>query len=323
VLDLGLLLAGARPAGVLARIPLRPSCRAMDSGRRRTDAAEAHFTTHQTVLYRGGAARGNASAERATRARWAVLGHSGNDCCKALVGTADPLRSAQLAQALATQGFGPCLAFSQGQLVAFLDSESFDLVVMDLGLDGTTGSRAGGCANGCEGVSAAALVRSVTDRTGAAVVAMSPPDGFDPDVLSLGVNVVLPENTDPAAIVAASIGLLPGRPSPRMREMSWGPLSLDIARREATWHGQEVAFTKLQFRLLAALVAAEGALLSRVDLQRHLYGAAALDDGERVVAHVRRIREKLEDDPSSPRFLLTVRGEGFRLARDGAAVSRD
>ena len=72
--------------------------------------------------------------------------------------------------------------------------------------------------------------------------------------------------------------------------------------------------TRLQFRLLAALMGAEGGVLSRAELHRAIYDVAPVDDGERVVAHVRRIRQKIERDPSEPEFLLTVRGEGFRLA---------
>jgi DNA-binding response OmpR family regulator len=98
------------------------------------------------------------------------------------------------------------------------------------------------------------------------------------------------------------------------RFLRHGPLELDVDRRTARWNDATLDLTKLQFRLLVALVTADGALVSRADLHRALYGTAPIDDGERVVAHVRRVRDKIEPQPSRPRFLLTVRGEGFRLA---------
>jgi DNA-binding response OmpR family regulator len=64
-------------------------------------------------------------------------------------------------------------------------------------------------------------------------------------------------------------------------------------------------------------------VLSRAELERRAYGTTMVNGGERVVSQMRRIREKIEPDPSRPAFLLTVRGEGFRLAdghRPGTAA---
>jgi DNA-binding response OmpR family regulator len=87
-----------------------------------------------------------------------------------------------------------------------------------------------------------------------------------------------------------------------------------MRRREALWHGCRVEMTRLEFRILAALVVAAGGVVTRDDLYRTVWRQASPDDGERIVAHIRRIRAKLEADPTHPAFLLTARGEGFRLA---------
>jgi DNA-binding response OmpR family regulator len=65
------------------------------------------------------------------------------------------------------------------------------------------------------------------------------------------------------------------------------------------------------------LILAAGAVVDPNDLSRQLWGRESFSDGERILAHVRRIRRKIEDDSSRPAFLLTVRGEGYRLADEG------
>jgi hypothetical protein len=95
---------------------------------------------------------------------------------------------------------------------------------------------------------------------------------------------------------------------------SWGELTLDRRCRRAWWHGSEARLTEQQFRLLWQLCDARGALVTSTSLSRQLYGHHVADDRLRLMAHIRRIRRLLEDDPAHPRFLLTVRGEGFRLA---------
>jgi DNA-binding response OmpR family regulator len=102
------------------------------------------------------------------------------------------------------------------------------------------------------------------------------------------------------------------------RVQTWGPLRLDPGRRLACWQGRPVGVTSMQFRLLLALVQAGGAVVSPVELSRRVWGTEVAHDAERVVAHVRRIRRLLEPDPAHTRFLLTVRGEGFRLADQDA-----
>ena len=102
----------------------------------------------------------------------------------------------------------------------------------------------------------------------------------------------------------------------------WGPLELDVPRRGARWWGDAVDFTPIQYKLLVALARARGAVMSRDQLAELVWGPVPTDDGERVVAHIRRIRNKLEPDPSHPAFLLTSRGEGFRLADQATVEDR-
>jgi DNA-binding response OmpR family regulator len=94
-------------------------------------------------------------------------------------------------------------------------------------------------------------------------------------------------------------------------------MELDLARRQAWWHLEPLALTPLQFRLMSLLILAGGAVVTTEELSRALWGTALPSDAERLFAHIRRIRKRIEPDPARPQFLLTVRGEGFRLAEAG------
>ena len=76
---------------------------------------------------------------------------------------------------------------------------------------------------------------------------------------------------------------------------------------------ERLALSTIEFRLLVALVEAEGRVLSRDALLDSLYGAADGDALDRTIdVHVGRLRERLGDAPERPRYIATVRGIGYR-----------
>ncbi|MGH9030804.1 MAG: response regulator [Acidimicrobiia bacterium] len=77
--------------------------------------------------------------------------------------------------------------------------------------------------------------------------------------------------------------------------------------------GEEVAVTKTEFRLLCELARNSGIVMSRDQLLERVWGYDYFGDRRLVDSHVRRLRTKIEDDPSEPRFLLTMRGLGYKL----------
>ena len=100
---------------------------------------------------------------------------------------------------------------------------------------------------------------------------------------------------------------------PPVEQISVGPLELDAATREGRRDGEPLVLTAKEFDLLWFLVSNVGRVFSRDQLMHRVWGySAALDTGT-VTVHVRRLREKLEADPSDPRLLETVWGVGYRL----------
>ena len=82
----------------------------------------------------------------------------------------------------------------------------------------------------------------------------------------------------------------------------------------ATRRGEDVHLTLTELRLLSELAAAGGRVVTREQLLERVWGYDYFGDTRLLDVHVRRLRRKVEDDPSAPRLVLTVRGIGYRLA---------
>ena len=100
---------------------------------------------------------------------------------------------------------------------------------------------------------------------------------------------------------------------PEAQELSFGDLKLERETREALKAGGPIRLTVKEFDLLWFLASHPRRVFSRDQLMASVWGyTSALDTGT-VTVHVRRLREKIEDDPSKPRYLETVWGIGYRL----------
>jgi DNA-binding response OmpR family regulator len=104
-----------------------------------------------------------------------------------------------------------------------------------------------------------------------------------------------PEEDDPSALTFGTLQLLPEQGVLR---------HLD---------GEEVHCTRTEFRLLCELAASPNKVLSREQLLDRVWGYDYFGDGRLVDVHIRRLRTKVEPDPTLPRHILTVRGMGYKL----------
>jgi DNA-binding response OmpR family regulator len=95
-----------------------------------------------------------------------------------------------------------------------------------------------------------------------------------------------------------------------------GDLTIDPARHEVRRGDRAIDLTRVEFKLLTAILAADGRVLSRDQLLDAVYGHESADILDRTIdVHIRRLRDKLDDDPDAPRYVQTVRGVGYRAAR--------
>jgi DNA-binding response OmpR family regulator len=92
-----------------------------------------------------------------------------------------------------------------------------------------------------------------------------------------------------------------------------GGLQIDPARRSVQLDGASVDLTYVEFELLRTLAARPGRVFSRQALLEALWGSSEYRDPRTIDVHVRQLREKIERDAGDPRYLLTVRGVGYRF----------
>jgi two-component system, OmpR family, response regulator RegX3 len=102
---------------------------------------------------------------------------------------------------------------------------------------------------------------------------------------------------------------------------TFGAVSVDFARREVHVGGHQTHLSRREFDLLAALLAPARRVRTRAELIDLLWPERELADSRTLDTHIHRLRAKLEPDPSEPRFIVTVRGVGFRLDPDGAGTA--
>ena len=96
-------------------------------------------------------------------------------------------------------------------------------------------------------------------------------------------------------------------------EMHLVDLTIDFGARMVRRGDAEITLRPKEFDLLAALVRHRGRVVSRADLLREVWGYAAGTESRTVETHLAALRERLGDDPQSPKYIVTVRGAGYRL----------
>jgi DNA-binding response OmpR family regulator len=101
--------------------------------------------------------------------------------------------------------------------------------------------------------------------------------------------------------------------------LSYEGLVLDQEKRKVTLNGRLILLTPHEFNLLQTLIAFPGKVFTRDELLAHLYPRHEAIVIDRVVdVHIGKLRQKIERDPSSPQYILTVRGIGYKFAEANA-----
>ena len=206
---------------------------------------------------------------------------------------------------LSRNGFRVTVAANAGEARERLDLIDFDLIVLDVMMPGQSGLELAGEIRRDDDVPILMLTAMVETKDRIAGLEIGVDDylgkPFEPRELLLRIQNVLKRNR-PAAPANAG-----GEPS---RLVSFGPMQFDQELGELTQEGKRVPLTDAETALMRVLSARLGEVLSRETLCRSV-GAAV---NERAIdVQVTRLRRKIEPDPSFPRYLRTVRGQGYRL----------
>ncbi|HVN04322.1 MAG TPA: response regulator transcription factor [Bryobacteraceae bacterium] len=94
----------------------------------------------------------------------------------------------------------------------------------------------------------------------------------------------------------------------------FGALRVDLRRTEVTRHGKPVTLSAKEFQLLRYLVEHRGTTVSRETLLSEVWGYGGVTSSRTVDVHIAWLRQKLEEDPRQPQWILTVHGMGYKLA---------
>jgi DNA-binding response OmpR family regulator len=133
--------------------------------------------------------------------------------------------------------------------------------------------------------------------------------------LELGADDYIAKPFSPREVVARVRAVL-RRTNPSSADdaiLRFDDLEIDSARREVIRGGQLVHLTRKEYDLLWHLASRPGVTLRRSELLEHVWDFAWDGDTSTVTVHIRRLREKIEADPSVPRHLVTVWGVGYRF----------
>jgi len=217
----------------------------------------------------------------------------------------DPTVVDVLRRYLERAGYDVLTAGDGNAALAAFRAQQPDLVVLDLmvpGIDGIELCRRMRAVSAVPIVMLTALGEE-SDRilgleTGADDYVTKP---FSPRELVLRVQSVL-RRSAPKAIGAASPPVV----------LRAGPIEVDLTARVARKQGQPLALTVREFDLLAFLLGHPRRAFSRAELMRAVWGWE-YGDQSTVTVHIRRLREKVEDNPADPTQLVTVWGVGYRL----------
>jgi DNA-binding response OmpR family regulator len=102
--------------------------------------------------------------------------------------------------------------------------------------------------------------------------------------------------------------------------LTFGDARIDFTSMEATRAGKAITLTSQEFKLLKYLAASAGRVVSREELLNEVWGYQNYPSTRTVDNHVLRLRQKLEPDPATPRFLMTMHGAGYKFSPGGSAA---
>ena len=135
--------------------------------------------------------------------------------------------------------------------------------------------------------------------------------------LKLGADDYVQKNCEPLELLArieARLRRPAGTLAPPSCRVELGEVSIDLRRHEVSRAGVPVALSPVEFRLLEYLIEHRGRLVSREELLENVWGLDGGTLSRTVDVHVAGLRKKIESDARYPRFLLTIKGSGYKLA---------
>jgi two-component system, OmpR family, response regulator RegX3 len=211
-----------------------------------------------------------------------------------------------LSYMLRKEGFEVAVAATGPDALESFDRAGADLVLLDLMLPGLPGTE---------------VCRELRTKSNVPVIMLTAKDSEVDKVvgLELGADDYVTKPFSSRELVARIRAVLRRRGdveelAPPTLEA--GPVRMDVERHVVTVSSREVPLPLKEFELLEVLLRNAGRVLTRMQLIDRVWGADYVGDTKTLDVHIKRLRAKIEPAPSTPRFIITVRGLGYKFEPD-------
>ena len=208
-----------------------------------------------------------------------------------------------LSYMLRKEGYEVAVASTGPEALDAFDRNGADLVLLDLMLPGLPGTE---------------VCRSLRQRSKVPVIMLTAKDSEIDKVvgLELGADDYVTKPFSSRELVARIRAVLRRQGDVEEVEsavLAGGPVRMDVDRHIVAVRGRQVQLPLKEFELLEVLLRNAGRVLTRGQLIDRVWGADYVGDTKTLDVHVKRLRAKVEADPSNPRCILTVRGLGYKF----------
>ena len=205
-----------------------------------------------------------------------------------------------LTEFLAAEGFQVKAVSGQSQAVGLLEEEAFDLALLDISLEEGNGF---------------AVCAYMKQNTDIPVIFLTA-SGDEYSVVSgldMGADDYISKPFRPRELVSR-INRVLRRTGKVQAVLEAGGISIDTTRGVVRRDGEEIFLSALEYRLLLVFFNNKGVLLSRDRLLEEIWDVAGeFVNDNTLTVYIKRLREKIEEDPAKPRIIQTVRGMGYRV----------
>jgi two-component system response regulator RegX3 len=208
-----------------------------------------------------------------------------------------------LSYMLRNEGFEVAVAPTGPEALEEFDRHGADLVLLDLMLPGLPGTE---------------VCRQLRNRSAVPVIMLTAKDSEIDKVvgLELGADDYVTKPFSSRELVARIRAVLRRHgqaEEPEDAALEAGPVRMDVERHTVSVSGRGVQLPLKEFELLEMLLRNAGRVLTRMQLIDRVWGADYVGDTKTLDVHVKRLRAKIEPDPAVPRYLVTVRGLGYKF----------
>ena len=208
-----------------------------------------------------------------------------------------------LSYMLRKEGFEVAVAGNGPAALDEMDRSGADLVLLDLMLPGLPGTE---------------VCRQLRQRSNVPVIMLTAKDSEVDKVvgLELGADDYVTKPFSSRELVARIRAVLRRQGEPEevlSTTLEAGPVRMDVDRHVVTVSGSPVQLPLKEFELLELLLRNAGRVLTRMQLIDRVWGSDYVGDTKTLDVHIKRLRAKIEPDPGAPRFIVTVRGLGYKF----------